>query len=196
MSEIFIAVATGMERRFHWYESSLEEAVQCVGETSPSSDLATANIAVFHITNGTARKVWQGPPEDARAGRGYVTEEPAPEVPPCKYPVGTVIRLGDWSPCQKPTTVTTAKLSWVYSYLHPSHGDDTEAAESMLDRHYVVVPPDPYQPGTMNLCDFGALGARTVKVIERKDSLITARCIAYDFTFGLTVAEFEKAVAK
>jgi hypothetical protein len=48
----------------------------------------------------------------------------------------------------------------------------------------------------MHLCGFGALGVRTVKVIERKGNWITARCIAYDFTFGLTVAGFEKAVVK
>jgi len=192
----FIAVATDMERQYNWAETFLEDAVRSIGECGPAHPLAGESLSVFHITAGTARKVWQGTPEDARAGRGYVTEEPEPEVPPCKYPAGTVIRLGDWSPCQKPTTVTAARLSWVYSYLHPSHGDETEAAEPQLDRHYVVVPPDPYQPGTMHLCGFGALGVRTVKVIERKGNWITARCIAYDFTFGLTVAGFEKAVVK
>jgi hypothetical protein len=195
MSETFLAVVNGDERE-QWNSYTLADQIDVIAMTGSNSRLAGLTVSVFHISNGTARKVWQGTPADARAGRGYITEEPAPEIPPCKYPVGTVIRLGDWSPCQKPTTVTAAKLSWVYSYVHPSHGDEAEAAETQLDRHYVVVPPDPYQPETMHLCDFGALGARTVKVIERKDNWLTARCIAYDFTFGVLVAEFEKAVVK
>jgi hypothetical protein len=149
---------------------------------------------IWQLTLEGARKVWQGTPEDARAGRGYVTEQPTPEVPPCKYPVGTVLRLGDWSPCQKPTTVTAARISWVYSYLHPSHGDETDASESMLDRHYTVVPPDPYPVGSEHVVDLGLLGRQTAKVVSRDGDLLSFVVLQHQQATG--VAFFKKAVVK
>jgi hypothetical protein len=194
MSEIFIAVATGMERRFHWYESSLEEAVQCVGETSPSHDLATATISVFHITNGTARKVWQGTPEDARAGRGYITEEPAPEIPPCKYPVGTVLtQLGKDS--SGPKTVRSARLVWMYDYTPTSGTPRLENVEErIIDLYYTVVSPDPYPVGSEHVVDLGLLGRQTAKVVSRDGDVVTFVVMMHQDM--ATVAEFEKAVVK
>jgi len=192
MSGTFLVAKNGEERE-QWNNSTLADAIAALAMTGSNSRLAIATFSIFHIANGTARKVWQGTPEDARAGRGYVTEEPAPEIPPCKYPVGTVLRLG-CSPCQKPTTVTAAKLSWVYSYVHPDNGDATEGDELKLDRHYVVAPPAPYPVGSEHVVDLGLLGKLTVTVTSREGERVT-------FVFGAhqciaTVDGFEKAVVK
>jgi hypothetical protein len=193
MSEIFIAVAKGRERRFHWNEESLEEAVDNISETYPSSDLATADVAVFCIANGNARKVWQGTPEDARAGRGYVTEEPAPEIPPCKYPVGTVLQHGGYHP--ERATVRAARLAWVYD-CDTICGDTPMIgiAEATIDQHYLIVPPDPYPVGSEHVVDLGLLGKQTAKVVHRDGDVVTFVVMMHQDM--ATVAEFEKAVVK
>jgi hypothetical protein len=172
----------------------VEEIIESVAECGPRDDLAKETISIFHITNGAARKVWQGTPEDARAGRGYVTEEPAPEVPPCKYPVGTIIRFTDWDRCREATTITAARLSWVYSYEHPVRSGKAESDELELDTYAVVVPPDPYPVGSEHVVDLGLLGKQTAKVVRREGDVVTfAARGCHDVA---TVAEFEKAVVK
>jgi hypothetical protein len=186
MSGTFLAVVKGRERRFQWNEQSLEEAVERVGETNPSSDLATADISIFHITNSNARKVWQGTPADARAGRGYVTEEPAP---PCKYPVGTVIYRGTI-----PRTITATRLAWVYDYLLEGFRPTRGVYEAAIDAEFTLAPPDPYPVGSEHVVDLGFFGCQTAKVVAREGDGITF--IAVEHRLTSTLAEFEKAVVK
>jgi hypothetical protein len=149
---------------------------------------------IWQLTLEGARKVWQGTPEDARAGRGYVTDEPAPEIPPCKYPVGTVLtQLGKYRPGQ--TTVRAARLAWVYDYDAIS-GDApmTGVAESTMDRRFFVAPPDPYPVGSEHDVDLGLLGRQTAKVVSRDGDLLSFVVVGHQQATG--VAWFEKAVVK
>jgi hypothetical protein len=151
-------------------------------------------VAIWQVSTNTARKVWQGTSEDARAGRGYVTEEPAPEIPPCKYPVGTVLtQLGKYRPGQ--TTIRGARLAWVYDYDAIS-GDApmTGVAESNMDQHFTIAPPDPYPVGSEHVVDLGLLGRQTAKVVHRDGDVVTFVAMMHQDT--ATVAEFEKAVVK
>jgi hypothetical protein len=175
--------------RLCWDDAYLDECIDALKEHTTERPWV-----IWHITQNTARKVWQGTPEDARAGRGYVTEEPAPEIPTCKYPVGTVLtQLGKYRPGQ--TTVRAARLAWVYDYDAIS-GDApmTGVAESTMDRGFFVAPPDPYPVGSEHVVDFGLLGKLTVTVTSREGERVT-------FVFGAhqciaTVDGFEKAVVK
>ena len=149
---------------------------------------------IWELTQGTARKVWPGTPEDARAGRGYDTEEPAPEIPPCKYPVGTVLRpIGS---CVPTATVREARLAWVYGYDKPSERDDLipNVSEATIDRHYLIAPPDPYPVGSEHVVDLGLFGRQTAQIVRRDGNVVTFVVMMHQDM--ATVAEFEKAVVK
>jgi hypothetical protein len=133
---------------------------------------------------------------DAGAGRGHVVEEHVPEIPPCKYPVGTVLVSDEWV---APVIIRRATLSWVYGYestttvgRHSFGGDDVP--QPWLDRHSTIVPPDPYPVGSEHVVDLGLLGRQTVRVTNREGERVTVVLGAHQCK--TTVAEFEKAVVK
>jgi hypothetical protein len=172
------------------WRGDLRNAVGCVEHIGVDAQQYT----IWELTADAAHKVWQGTPEDARAGRGYVTEEPAPEVPPCKYPVGTVLtQLGKYRPGQ--TTIRSARLAWVYDYDAIS-GDApmTGVAESAMDQYFTIVPPDPYPVGSEHVVDLGLLGRQTAKVVRRDGDVVTFVVVMHQHM--ATVAEFDKAVVK
>jgi hypothetical protein len=151
---------------------------------------------IWQLTLEGARKVWQGTPEDARAGRGHVTEEPTPEIPPCKYPVGTVLVSDEWV---TPVIIRRATPSWVYGYestttvgRHSFGGDDVP--QPWLDRHSTIVQPDPYPVGSEHVVDLGLLGRQTAKVVSRDGDLLSFVVVGHQQATG--VAWFEKAVVK
>jgi hypothetical protein len=193
MSETFLAVVNGDERE-QWNSYTLSDQLDVIAMTGSNSRLAGLTVSVFHITNGNARKVWQGTPEDARAGRGYVTEEPAPEVPPCKYPVGTVLQHKHDRKHDTFTVIST-QLAWDYALrINDGSAATMNRYDIHLDQHYTIVLPDPYPVGTEHVVALGLLGKQMVTVTSREGERVT-------FVFGAhqciaTVDGFEKAVVK
>jgi hypothetical protein len=147
---------------------------------------------IWQLTLEGARKVWQGTPEDARAGRGYVTEEPAPKIPPCKYPVGTVLQHLDDENLRN--TVRGARLSWRYDLNISGSLAAQGVEEETIDTYYTVAPPDPYPVGSEHVVDLGLLGRQTAKVVHRDGDLLSFVVVGHQQATG--VAWFEKAVVK
>ena len=181
---IYVVVGTAGDAR----ALNLTDAVKGVTRVAENE-----HVAIWEVCTGTARKVWHGTPEDARAGRGYVTEEPSPEIPPCKYPVGTVLQHCVYDP--KFATVQAARLAWVYDYdTIRGNAPMIGIAETVIDQHYTVVPPDPYPVGSEHVVDLGLLGRQTAKVVHRDGDLLSFVVLQHQQATG--VAFFEKAVVK
>jgi hypothetical protein len=124
-----------------------------------------------------------------------------PEIPPCKYPVGTVFSSGLFEGL---CVIRRARLSWCYDYesVAPRNGRSfggDDAPEGFFDRQCTVVPPDPYQVGTSHVVDAGVLGRGVVCILAREGDSLTFSTFSYGdggMKFSVTLAEFEKAVVK
>jgi len=147
---------------------------------------------IWELTANTARKVWQGTPEDARAGRGYVTEEPAPEIPPCKYPVGTVLRHRDGRAHNRFAVIGT-QLVWDY-VLQTNDGTVVNRHGPYVDQYFTDAPPDHYPVGSEHVVDLGLLGRQTVTVTNREGERVTV--VVGSMQCTTTVSGFDKAVVK
>jgi hypothetical protein len=127
-------------------------------------------------------------PAEARLGMAS-----APEIPPCKYPVGTVLqRYGDDSSSARRIRITHARLMWVYDWVNIDTDLPHFYAPELHLSQYCAVPPDPYPVGSEHDVDLGLLGAQTAKVVSRDNGVVTFEALGSRRI--VTVAEFEKAV--
>jgi hypothetical protein len=83
------------------------------------------------------------------------------DVPPCKYPPGTMLRNNS-----RVFTITAARLGWVYDWSERDGPGGHSATESGF-ADCTVLLPDPYQVGSVHVIDCGPAGLWDVQITCR-----------------------------
>jgi len=120
-----------------------------------------------------------------------------PEIPPCKYPVGTRLKNKN-GPGHSPLRIKSARLAWVYDTSSEEGFYEPQAvSEAKLAENYICEWPGQYGTNTKHRVGLGLLGVCEVEITNRNSDTVwflvegTSRR-----EHVISFAEFEKAVVK